>query len=141
MGADRDRGYRARADATLELLRSFPFVYVHLKGPDEAGHDGDAPRKRAIVEEIDRGFFGPLLDGLDLARARLAVTADHATPCVLKTHSDDPVPWLLAGGRPVRPVRGPAPKFGCPPGQGAPPPFPAAEVLPRLFGDAPSSRP
>jgi 2,3-bisphosphoglycerate-independent phosphoglycerate mutase len=97
MGADRDAGYRERAGIARELLRTWPFVYVHLKGPDEPGHDGDGPAKQAIIESIDRSFFGPFLDGLDLERNRLAVTADHATPCVVRGHSDDPVPLVLAG--------------------------------------------
>ena len=102
MGADRDAGYRERAAVTKELLGRSRFVYVHLKGPDEPGHDGNAPLKREIVEAIDRSFFGPFLEGLDLTRVRVAVTADHATPCILKGHSDDPVPLLLAGaGVPV----------------------------------------
>jgi len=97
MGADRDVGYRERAAVTKELLARCPFVYVHLKGPDEPGHDGNAPLKREVIEAIDRSFFGPFLEGLDLGRVRVAVTADHATPCILKGHSDDPVPFLLAG--------------------------------------------
>ena len=112
MGPDRDAGYRERARVTREVLERSPFVYVHLKGPDEPGHDGDAPLKQAIVEAIDRSFFGPFLEGLDLARVRIAVTADHATPCILKGHSDDPVPLLLAGAG-VLPSAGPAAaKFG-----------------------------
>lgn len=103
MGADRDAGYRERARVTRELLARTPFVYVHLKGPDEPGHDGNAPLKREIVEAIDRSFFGPFLEGLDPARVRIGVTADHATPAILKGHSDDPVPLLLAGEG-VRPV-------------------------------------
>jgi 2,3-bisphosphoglycerate-independent phosphoglycerate mutase len=97
MGADRDAGYADRARAARELLAAYPFVYVHLKGPDEPGHDGDAVLKQQIVEAIDRSFFGPFVDGLDLTRYRIAVTADHATPSTLKGHSDDPVPLLLAG--------------------------------------------
>ena len=132
MGADRPAGYRQRAAGTLELLGRFPFVYVHLKGPDEPGHDGDAPRKREVVEEIDRGFFGPFLDGVDLERVRVTVTADHATPCALKGHSDDPVPWLLVGAG-VAPAPAPVPvKFGRPPASGTP--IPAREVMPRLLG-------
>ena len=112
MGPDRDTGYRERAGVTRELLGQFPFVYVHLKGPDEPGHDGDAVLKRDVIEAIDRSFFGPFLSGLDLSRVRLAVTADHATPCVLKGHSDDPVPLILSGAG-VPPVHGGAPaKFG-----------------------------
>jgi len=97
MGGDRDGGYRERARVTRELLARVPFVYVHLKGPDEPGHDGDAPLKKEVVEAIDRSFFGPFLEGLDLSRTRVGVTADHATPCILKGHSDDPVPLLLSG--------------------------------------------
>jgi 2,3-bisphosphoglycerate-independent phosphoglycerate mutase len=97
MSGDRDEGYRERAQSTRDLLERYPFVYVHLKGPDEPGHDGDARLKKEVVEAIDRSFFGPFLDGLDLGRVRIAVTADHATPCIMKGHSDDPVPFLLAG--------------------------------------------
>lgn len=112
MGPDRDAGYRDRARVARELLAEFPFVYIHLKGPDEPGHDGDAPLKRTIIEAIDRSFFGPFLEGLDLGRVRFAVTADHATPCSLRSHSDDPVPLLLVGaGLPPSPSRGPV-KFG-----------------------------
>ena len=97
MGPDRDRSLSERAQATRAALQESPFVYVHLKGPDEPGHDGRAQAKRDVVEALDRSFFGPFLDGLDLSTVRVAVTADHATPCVLRGHSDDPVPLLLAG--------------------------------------------
>jgi 2,3-bisphosphoglycerate-independent phosphoglycerate mutase len=97
MGPDRDAGYRERARVARELLASHPFVYVHLKGPDEPGHDGNAVLKQEIIEAIDRSFFGPFLDGLDLERYRLGVTADHATPAILRAHSDDPVPLLVVG--------------------------------------------
>ena len=136
MTGDRDAGYRERAGAVRELLGRVPFVYVHLKGPDEPGHDGNAELKREIVESIDRGFFGPFLDGLDLDRVRLVVTADHATPCVLKGHSDDPVPLLYAGGGvPARPNAAPV-KFGDasarvgPLGERR-----GADVLPLLFSE------
>lgn len=97
MGPDRDAGYRDRARIARTLLETHPFVYVHLKGPDEPGHDGNAVGKKEAIEAIDRSFFGPFLDGLDLTRYRIAVTADHATPAILKGHSDDPVPFLLVG--------------------------------------------
>jgi 2,3-bisphosphoglycerate-independent phosphoglycerate mutase len=112
MGADRDAGYRERAQVTRGLLRRTPFVYVHLKGPDEPGHDGNAPLKREIIEAIDRSFFGPFLEGLDLARVRLAVTADHATPSILKGHSDDPLPLVLSGAGVPSTGGSPTTKFG-----------------------------
>jgi 2,3-bisphosphoglycerate-independent phosphoglycerate mutase len=97
MGRDREAALLERAQLARRLLAEEPFVYVHLKGPDEPGHDGDVARKQAIIEAIDRAFFGPFLDGLDLSQVRLAVTADHATPAAKKGHSDDPVPLLLVG--------------------------------------------
>ena len=107
MGADRDTGYRERARAARELLERTPFVYVHLKGPDEPGHDGNALAKKEVVEAIDRSFFGPFLDQLDLDRFRIGVTADHATPAILHAHSDDPVPLLVVGaGVPADPKAG-----------------------------------
>jgi 2,3-bisphosphoglycerate-independent phosphoglycerate mutase len=97
MGADVAAALRERARLTRAALAADPFVYLHLKGPDEPGHDGDARRKLEVIEEIDRSFFGPLLDGLDRTAVRLAITADHATPCIVRGHSDDPVPLLLTG--------------------------------------------
>ncbi len=112
MGLDRDAGYQERARRTRELLTRYPFVYVHLKGPDEPGHDGDARKKQEIIEAIDRSFFGPFLRGLDLGKVRVAVTADHATPAILKGHSDDPVPLVIVGAG-VQPAgAGPGTKFG-----------------------------
>jgi 2,3-bisphosphoglycerate-independent phosphoglycerate mutase len=137
MDGDRNAGYRERARTTRELLDAFPFVYVHLKGPDEPGHDGDARRKRTVIEEIDRGFFGPFVDGLDLARTAVAVTADHATPCVLRGHSDDPVPWLLAGGSVGPPAGSRSGRLGSAPHPGRPGlGLRSAEVVPRLLAAA-----
>ena len=112
MIGDRDGGYRARAASARELLATYPFVYIHLKGPDEPGHDGNALAKKEVIEAIDRSFFGPFLDGLDLSRHRVAVTADHATPVILKGHSDDPVPLLLVGAGVAAPPAGSPTKFG-----------------------------
>jgi len=96
---DQDRslaGYRARARKALELLVSYDLVYVHLKGPDEPGHDGDFEGKTKAIEDIDAGFFAEMSD---LPSGLLCVTADHSTPCSVNGHSDDPVPLLVAGNR------------------------------------------
>ena len=74
-------------------------VYAHIKGPDEFGHDGDATGKRKNIEEIDADFFGPISELLP-DEPTIAVSCDHATPCVLKMHSADPVPLLITGKRP-----------------------------------------
>jgi 2,3-bisphosphoglycerate-independent phosphoglycerate mutase len=73
-------------------------VYAHIKGPDEFGHDGDAPGKRGNIETIDMQFFSAISE-MPRDGATLAVSCDHATPCVLKMHSADPVPLLVTGTR------------------------------------------
>ncbi len=78
-------------------MESGAVVYAHLKGPDEFGHDGDAVGKKKNIETIDEEFFGPVADVLLADGTTIAVSCDHATPCVLKMHSSDPVPLLITG--------------------------------------------
>ena len=86
-----------RVKKLLDHLASCDCFYIHLKGPDEPGHDGDFNRKAQTLAGIDRFFFGKLLPRIDLKETLICVTADHSTPCKLKAHSDDPVPLLIAG--------------------------------------------
>jgi len=90
--------YRKRAELVLRLAGEYDFVYVHLKGPDEPGHDGLYDLKKQRIEEIDAGFFSHLRMAAKLQRTLLCVTCDHSTPWKDKGHSDDPVPILVAGG-------------------------------------------
>ncbi|HDJ83425.1 MAG TPA: 2,3-bisphosphoglycerate-independent phosphoglycerate mutase [Desulfurococcaceae archaeon] len=92
---DKRRDYAIRLDATLNGLRKADVVYVHLKGPDEPGHDGNLKGKVKSIELIDEYFVRPLLDHIDLEETAILVTADHATPPVVKAHTDDPVPVVL----------------------------------------------
>ena len=71
-------------------------IYVHLKGPDVFGHDGDAQGKMKNIEEIDQRFFKTLLDNIDTSKVSVVISADHSTPCINKGHSDDPVPLLVS---------------------------------------------
>ncbi len=90
--------YGVWAKLALEQINKFDGLYIHIKGPDEPGHDGDYKAKKDNVEAIDKYFFGPLLSKVDLKDTIIAVTADHSTPCNMKAHSADPVPLLICGG-------------------------------------------
>src|SRR3989442_414304 len=89
--------YRKRAELVLDSVGKYGFVYVHLKGPDEPGHDGLFDLKKERVEEIDKGFFSVFSKFPRLKDLVVAVTCDHSTPVEDKGHSDDPVPVLLVG--------------------------------------------
>jgi 2,3-bisphosphoglycerate-independent phosphoglycerate mutase len=91
--------YRKRAELVLDSVGKFGFVYVHLKGPDEPGHDGLFDLKRERIQEIDKGFFTVLAKSPRSKDLVVAVTCDHSTPVEDKGHSDDPVPVLVFGGR------------------------------------------
>jgi 2,3-bisphosphoglycerate-independent phosphoglycerate mutase len=97
-----EEDYATWASLTIDALDGFDALYVHIKGPDVPAHDGRAEQKRDVIGLIDRAFFGELLPGIDPARTIVAVTADHATSCLRKAHTAEPVPLLVSGG-PVRP--------------------------------------
>jgi 2,3-bisphosphoglycerate-independent phosphoglycerate mutase len=89
--------YQEKAEKCLEQTNKWDIVYVHIKGPDEFGHDGDANGKKMSIEQIDELFFGTLLKNVDVTRTMLVVSGDHSTPCIKKAHTDDPIPVLFTG--------------------------------------------
>jgi 2,3-bisphosphoglycerate-independent phosphoglycerate mutase len=96
-----DTDYEAKRDAALAGLRDGADLFViHVEATDEAGHAGDVAEKVTALENWDRRILGPLIEGLDaMDDWRLLLLPDHATPLVLKTHTADPVPYLLVDSR------------------------------------------
>jgi 2,3-bisphosphoglycerate-independent phosphoglycerate mutase len=91
--------YEKKAALAATIIEDFGMLYIHIKGPDEFGHDGDAKGKTKNIEDIDNRFFGNLLDSLKVNDPTIVVSGDHSTPCINKAHTDDPVPLLISGNR------------------------------------------
>ncbi len=91
-----DNDYAAQRDACLASLDDRDFFLLHVEATDEAGHQGDVREKVAALEAWDREVIGPLLETLpELGPHRIMLLPDHATPCALRTHTSDPVPYVL----------------------------------------------
>lgn len=93
-----ETNFDGKAQAAFDTLTGGnDFVYIHLEGPDECGHQGDAPHKKLAVELIDKKIIGFLRDKLEAAGVdyKMLVMPDHPTPVKLKTHVSDPVPYLI----------------------------------------------
>jgi 2,3-bisphosphoglycerate-independent phosphoglycerate mutase len=92
-----DTSYEAARDACLDTLAAGTDLFViHVEATDEAGHAGDLDEKVRALEAWDERILGPLVEGLDgLGPWRLLLLPDHPTPVARKTHTSEPVPWLL----------------------------------------------
>lgn len=88
--------YEEKAKVAAKAMETQNSIYVHLKGPDEFGHDGDAIGKMKNIEEIDQRFFKTLVENINSDKVAIVISADHSTPCINKGHSDDPVPVLVS---------------------------------------------
>lgn len=92
-----DTDYAGKRDLALSVLASgTELFFIHVEATDEAGHAGDTAEKVRALERWDTEILGPLVDGLDaMGPWRLLLLPDHATPLALRTHTPDPVPYLL----------------------------------------------
>ncbi len=90
---------KLRLKKLFEVLPNYDGFYIHIKGPDEPGHDGNFELKSQLIATIDKHFVGPMLEQINLEDSIVCITADHSTPCKLNAHSDDPVPLLIAGNK------------------------------------------
>ena len=93
-----DTDYRGKAEAGLKALEDADFLYLHVEAPDEASHMGDVEEKIRAIERFDQEVVGTILEGLT-GDFRIMVLPDHPTPISVRTHVDEPVPFLLYDSR------------------------------------------
>jgi 2,3-bisphosphoglycerate-independent phosphoglycerate mutase len=95
-----DTNYAGKVAAALDALKEMDLVFVHVEAPDEAGHSGESKLKLQAIEDFDAHVVGPMRAGLDhLGDYRLLLLCDHLTPLALRTHTPEPVPFLLFDSR------------------------------------------
>ena len=84
-------------------MQEMDLVFVHVEAPDEAGHSGKLPLKLQAIEDFDAKVVGPMVAGLEkLGDFRLLVLCDHLTPLALRTHTDEPVPYVIYDPQTIR---------------------------------------
>lgn len=89
--------YVGKVEAALKALKEEDFVYLHIEGPDEAGHEGDIFLKLRTIEDIDKLVVGPIVQEIQQwdEPVAIAILPDHPTPCALRTHTNEPIPFLI----------------------------------------------
>lgn len=96
---DLHTNYRGKAQAAIDALlkENFDFAYVHLEAPDEMGHQGRIEHKVMSIEYLDRRIIRPIVEAMEEAgeEFRILIMPDHPTPIRCRTHTSDPVPYLL----------------------------------------------
>lgn len=92
-----DTNFDGKAKAAInELENGADFVYIHVEAPDECGHRHEIENKKKSIELIDEKILAPLLEKLDrYDDFKVMILPDHATPLSLRTHTSDPVPFLI----------------------------------------------
>ena len=89
--------YEGKAQAAIEALRRQDFVYVHLEATDEAGHDGDLELKLRAINYLDHRIVEPIYNEVKTWNEPvcIAILPDHPTPVEVRTHVNEPVPFLI----------------------------------------------
>ena len=89
--------YEGKAQAAIDALRTDDFVYLHIEASDEAGHEGDVDLKIKTIEYLDLRVVKPIFDEVSTWKepVTIAILPDHPTPCVYKTHTNSPVPFII----------------------------------------------
>lgn len=89
--------YEGKAQAAIEALKENDFVYLHVEASDEAGHEGNIDLKLKTIEYLDKRAIGPIYEAIKNwdDPVAIAVLPDHPTPCEHRTHTAEPVPFLI----------------------------------------------
>ena len=91
--------YEGKANAAVDVLlkEGYDFVYVHVEAPDEMGHQGSVERKVKAIEYLDEKVIRPVKEAMDASGEayRMLILPDHPTPIACRTHTSDPIPYLL----------------------------------------------
>ena len=92
-----DTNYENKVSAALEALKTDDLVYLHIEASDEAGHEGNFDLKQLTIENLDKRVVGPIYEAVKDwdEPVAIAVLPDHPTPCELRTHTTEPVPFLI----------------------------------------------
>ena len=90
-----DTNFRGKAEYALEALKTKDFVLIHVEAPDEAGHNGSVPDKVRSIERIDAEMLGPILELAKSGELGVLVLPDHPTPVKIRTHAQEPVPFVF----------------------------------------------
>ena len=92
-----DTNYENKVSAALEALKTDDLVYLHIEASDEAGHEGNFDLKQLTIENLDKRVVGPIYEAVKDwdEPVSIAVLPDHPTPCELRTHTAEPVPFLI----------------------------------------------
>lgn len=93
-----DTNYENKAQAAIDMLRKHDFVYLHIEASDEAGHDGDLALKLKTIENLDSRIVRPIYEEVSTWKDNpvcIAILPDHLTPVELRTHVDEPVPFII----------------------------------------------
>lgn len=95
-----DTNYVGKAEHALWALRTKDIVYVHVEAPDEAGHTGDLKNKMKAIEDFDEFIVGNIIHGMkQFDEYRILALPDHPTPLATRTHSNEPVPFVMYDNR------------------------------------------
>jgi 2,3-bisphosphoglycerate-independent phosphoglycerate mutase len=95
-----DTNYEGKAEAALKVLERVSIAYIHVEAPDEAGHSGNYRDKIRAIEDFDTRVVGKVMKGIvAFDEYRVLILPDHATPIEVKTHTDEPVPFVIYDSR------------------------------------------